>query len=389
MHNFNFFAEKSVSSYKKSDTGFILLVVILWGIGLVTLYLCSAAKGESGFGSSFYFVKRQLVSSLAGFVFFLLFSVMGMEKIRKIIPLIVIASIILCLLTFVPGIGVSRNGARRWIRMPYFSTFQPSEAIKFASVLYLANIFDKQEKLPAEEKNIAGAILGLVVFTLVIFAQSDFSTCFFVFFIGLLMFFAAGAKLKWFLPVAGLGLPVVCLMIFLEPYRMNRIIGFLAKDSHQQTYNFQMSNSIKAISNGGIFGQGFGSGMTKAVHVPEVQSDYVFAGWAEATGLFGVIIYIALLFYFIYKIFKISTSCGDYFAALASFGFGASIAFQSMLNIAVVGGVLPSTGIPLPFFSSGGSSMMCTLAMCGFIVNASRISDEYENEIYSVGDINL
>ena len=123
MHNFNFFAEKSVSSYKKSDTGFILLVMILWGIGLVTLYLCSAAKGESGFGSSFYFVKRQLVSSLAGLVFFLLFSVMGMEKIRKIIPFIVIASIILCLLTFVPGIGVSRNGARRWIRMPYFSTF--------------------------------------------------------------------------------------------------------------------------------------------------------------------------------------------------------------------------------------------------------------------------
>ncbi|MCR5171895.1 MAG: putative lipid II flippase FtsW [Treponema sp.] len=381
MSDFKFFADKPTSTYRKSDTTLVILTFLLWAVGIVTLYFCSSGYGTRAFNNPFHFVQRQLIASLVGFCAMIFLACLDVEKLRKILPIIVIGSVILCLLTFVPGIGVERKGARRWLRIPYFSTFQPSEAIKFAMVLYLANLFDKQEKLPEEEKSVFPAFLGLIIFTLIIFAQQDFSTGVFVLCVGLVMFYATGAKLAWFIPFAGLGLPAAALMILLKPYRVHRLTAFLAQDDYQQSYNYQIINAKKAITHGGFWGQGVGTGLTKITNVPEIQSDYVFAGWSEAMGLVGVAIYFVLLGLFAWRIIKVSLSCGNRFAAIACFGFGVTIVAQSILNIAVVGGALPSTGIPLPFFSSGGSSIIFTLAMCGFIINASGIekSDVYEN----------
>ncbi len=387
MNNFNFLAEKPGTAYRKSDTSIILMTILFWGMGIITLYFCSSGYGQRAYNNSFHFVQRQLLSSILGFGCLVFFACIDPEKLRKLLPYIVLGAIVLCVLTFIPGIGIERKGARRWLKIPYFSTFQPSEAIKFAMVLYLANLFDKQEKLPAEERSYLNAIVGLIFFTCLIFAQQDFSTGLFIFIIGLMMFFAAGAKLSWFIPVAGLGIPLAALMILLKPYRVNRLIGFLAQDSYQQTYNYQINNAKKAIVDGGFLGQGIGSGLTKLSSVPEVQCDYIFAGWTEAMGFAGVIIYLCLLAFFTYRVFKISMYCGNRFSAIASFGFGASIVAQSLLNIAVAGAVLPSTGIPLPFFSSGGSSEIFTLAMCGFLINASRIEHKDEIEL-SAGEIN-
>ena len=381
MHNFNFFAEKPSSSYRKSDSGLVILTMVMWGLGIITLYFCSAGYGQRGWQDPFHFVTRQFISSLFGFGLMFFLAIIDMEKLRKILPVIVFGSLFLCLLTFIPGIGISANGAKRWIRLPYFSSFQPSETAKFAMVLYLANLFDKQEKLPAEERSVLPAFLGLFVFTLVIFLQQDFSTGLFIFIIGLMLFFVTGARLSWFVPVAGLGIPAAGLMILLKPYRVNRLVGFLAQDDNLQTFNYQLNNAKKAISDGGLLGQGIGTGLTKINSIPEVQTDYVFAGWAEAHGLLGVIVYLLILGFFTYKIYKICMTCGNRFAAIASFGFGASIVTQSLLNIGVVAGALPSTGIPLPFFSSGGSSIIITLAMCGFLINASRIDKQDEIEI--------
>jgi cell division protein FtsW len=383
MSSFNFFAEKPSSSYRKSDSVLIILTFLLWGIGLVTLYFCSMNYGLKFFGNPFYFVQRQLMSSFVGLVLMLILAVMDVEKVRKLLPVIVFVSLILCLMTFIPGIGVERNGARRWIKIPYFSTFQPSEAVKFAMVLFLANLFDKQEKLPEEEKSVLPAFLGLIVFTVVIFAQQDFSTGLFVFVIGLMLFFITGAKLSWFIPFAGLGIPSAALMILLKPYRVNRLVGFFAQDSYGQSFNWQVNGAKRAITDGGFWGQGIGSGLTKLNGVPEIQSDYVFAGWAEAMGLLGVGLYIGILAVFTYRVYKICMTTGNRFASIATFGFGAAIVSQSLLNIAVVGGVLPSTGIPLPFFSSGGSSIIFTLAMCGFMINASKIEQTDETEFYA------
>ena len=382
MHNFNFFAEKPSSTYRKSDSHFLILVILLWGIGIVTLYFCSMTYGLRFHQNPFHSTQRQLVSSFIGLLFMIFFAVIDIKKLRNILPFIVLGSLFLCILTFIPGIGVERNGARRWIRIPYFSTFQPSEAIKFSMVLYLANLFDKQRNCLEEERSDFPAVIGLVVFGGIVFAQQDFSTGIFIIGSGLLLFFVSGVKLKMFIPLAGLAIPFFALFILLEPYRVNRIVGFLAPDSYEQTLNWQVNGAKRAIIDGGLFGQGIGTGLTKLGGVPEIQSDYIFAGWAEAMGLFGVAVYIAILSAFAYRVIKISLHCGNYFAALSSFGFGMMIVLQSLVNIGVAGGVLPSTGIPLPFFSSGGSSIIFTLAMCGFILNASRIEEGNEFEIF-------
>ncbi len=383
MHNFNFFAEKPDSIYRKSDSLFIVLVMLLWGIGMVTLQFCSANYGQRFFGNSFHFVQRQLISSLVGFVLLIFFAVADVEKLRKILPVIVLGSVVLSLLTFIPGIGVERNGARRWIKIPYFSTFQPSEALKFSMVLFLANLFDKQSKLPEEDRSVVPALVGLLVFSVIILCQQDLGTALFVMILGLSIFFVTGAKLLWFVPMAFLLIPFGLIFILTEPYRVNRIIGFIAQDSFAQSLNWQVNGSKRAITDGGLFGQGIGSGLTKLGGVPEIQSDYVFAGWAEAMGFFGVLIYLCILGLFLWRVYRICMTCGNRFASIASFGFGAVIVAQSLLNIAVVAGVVPTTGIPLPFFSSGGSSMMVTLAMCGFIINSSRIEQTDESVFFT------
>ena len=177
MHNYTFFTERPLQPYKKADTALIVMTMLLWGIGLVTLYICSSGFGQRAFGNSLHFVERQLISSAVGFVALFLFASLKLEAIRKMLPVIVFGAIILCLFTFIPGIGVERNGARRWLRIPYFSTFQPSEAIKFALVLFLANFFDKQEHVVLEEeKTVFPAFSGLLVFSGIVFAQQDFST---------------------------------------------------------------------------------------------------------------------------------------------------------------------------------------------------------------------
>ena len=381
-----FFAERPIETYKKADTALIVMILLLWGIGLATLYICSSGFGQRAFGNSLHFVERQLISSVVGFVALFFFASVKLDALRRMLPMIVFGSIVLCLFTFVPGIGVERNGARRWLRIPYFSTFQPSEAIKFALVLFLANFFDKQQHAVSDEdESVFPAFFGLLVFSGVVFAQQDFSTGLFVFLIGVLLFFVSGAKLSWVIPFSCLALPAVSLMVLLKPYRMDRILGYIRPESYVQTINYQTMAANRAISAGRFWGQGIGTGLTRINAIPEVQSDYVFAGWTEAMGLVGVVLYFALLALFAWRAFTCALTCDDRFGALASFGFTATIVLQSLVNIAVVGGVLPTTGIPLPFFSSGGSSIIFTLAMCGFLINTSRSGHSERNP----GDIGV
>ena len=389
VSRFNFFAERPVEKYKKADTALVVMTMLLWGVGIVTLYFCSSRYGQRQFGNSLHFVERQLISSAVGFVALFFFASLKLEAVRKLLPLIVFGSLILCLFTFIPGIGVERNGARRWIKIPYFSTFQPSEAIKFALVLFLANFFDKQERIVAEEeKTVFPAFFGLILFSGIVFAQQDFSTGMFIFLLGLVMFFVSGAKLSWFIPFSCLAIPAACLMILLNPFRVARLLGFIRPENYAQTFNYQTMSAFRAISAGGLWGQGLGTGLARINSIPEVQSDYVFAGWVEAMGLLGVVLYLAMLLLFAWRAYYCALTCSNRFGSLATFGIATCIVAQSLANIAVVGGVLPSTGIPLPFFSSGGSSIIFTLAMCGFMINASRFEnlEIVEDSEYGVGD---
>ena len=390
MGDYRFLPERSVVSYRKSDTSFIISVILMWGIGIFTLFVCSSSYAKAALDDSMYFVKRQLIASGVGFAGLLFFAICPADKQRKILPAMVFLTLVLCIMTFIPGLQYERNGARRWIKMPFF-TFQPSELLKFIIVIFLANYFDKYLRKDDfdEEKNVGPAVVILVLFVSIVFAQKDFSTGLFVLFIGLLMFYIAKVKMLWIIPFCILAVPAIILMILTEQYRVNRIAAFLNPDEYVQSFNFQSIASKKAVITGGFWGQGIGDGLEKLNNIPEVQSDYIFAGWTEAMGFIGVIFYFVLLIFFVSRVIIIVLTCPDRFSAFGTFGCTAVIFFQSLMNVSVVCGIVPTTGIPLPFFSNGGSSVIVTLCMCGFIINASRVDgDSFVKEGGSARNLN-
>lgn len=390
MGDYRFLPERSVVSYRKSDTSFIISVILMWGIGIFTLFVCSSSYAKAALDDSMYFVKRQLIASGVGFAGLLFFAICPADKQRKILPVMVFLTLVLCIMTFIPGLQYERNGARRWIKMPFF-TFQPSELLKFIIVIFLANYFDKYLRKDDfdEEKNVGPAVVILVLFVSIVFTQKDFSTGLFVLFIGLLMFYIAKVKMLWIIPFCILAVPAIILMILTEQYRVNRIAAFLNPDEYVQSFNFQSIASKKAVITGGFWGQGIGDGLEKLNNIPEVQSDYIFAGWTEAMGFIGVIFYFVLLIFFVSRAIIIALKCPDRFSAFGTFGCTAVIFFQSLMNVSVVCGIVPTTGIPLPFFSNGGSSIIVTLCMCGFIINASRVDgDSFVKEGGSARNLN-
>lgn len=389
MNQFTFYANKPSQNYNKIDIWLLGSMLFLWGLGIFTLYICSQNFALRAFGNPVYFVKRQLLCSAVGFIFFAGFVITDMKYVRKFVSVIVIFSFVLCILTFIPGISIIKNGARRWIRMPGNFTFQPSELVKFSLVLFLANYFDKQDKLlDEEEKTVFPCVIVLVLFAGIIFAQKDFSTGVFVTLIGILLFFVSGAKLVWIFPFALIAVPAAFLMITLNPYRLQRLIGWISPDEFSSSINYQSLNAKRAISAGGVWGSGIGAGLSKINSIPEVQADYIFAGWAESMGYVGVVLYFVLLAFFAYRGYKAAFNNPDKFTALSTFGCVSVIVFQSLVNTMVVCGLLPSTGINLPFFSLGGTSIVITLAMCGFIVNASRC-EKIDEKMSESDEINI
>ena len=319
----------------------------------------------------------------------------NMKFIRKCLPFIVTGVFILCVLTFIPGISIEKNGARRWIRLPFNFSLQSSEFVKFAVVLFIANLFDKQLKIQnPEDKNIFPCVLGMLLFILLVFLQKDFSTSAFIFAVCVLMFIVSGMKIAWLFPLMTILIPLVVFSILTESYRLDRIIGFLNPEEGQLDINFQSNRAKMAISAGGIWGEGIGVGIRESIKIPEVHADYIFACWAEAMGFIWVLIYFILLGFFAFRGYKAAWENDDAFSSYACFGCVSMILFQSLMNCGVVCGLFPSTGIPLPFFSSGGSSIIVTLCMCGFILNVSRNNNEErpkisEDTYVQVNDINL
>ena len=376
------FAEKSYSS-QGVDTGFVVSVILLLGLGLITLYASSVSYATRVFGDSFYFVKRQLVSAGLGLILLVVSSIINLNFVRKILPIIFFGTIILCFMTFLPFVGVERNGARRWIKLPLLGTFQPSEIAKLTIILFLANFFDKKHDVLKDSGfNIGQAVVGLFFTVLIVFLQDDFSTAFFIMLVGLLMFFVAGIKLGWFLGFCVFSLPIIVLFIFTESYRVKRLIAFFNPEQYSHGVNYQINASRRAISSGGFLGEGFGSGLKRVSGIPEVQADFIFAGWSEAMGFLGVILFFVLIIYFAWRGYKIAFKCEDRFRSYVAFGIVTSIVLQTLLNCGVVCGALPATGIPLPFFSSGGSSLIITLLMCGVVINISKF-DNNNLELYN------
>lgn len=348
-------------------------VVLLLGLGLVTLYSGSSGFAERFFGNALYFVGKQALFVLIGLVAFLLAIWIPLDFLRKQMHVLVLGTIILCILTFFPFIGLTRNGAARWITLGPVS-FQPSELVKLVLPIYLAHLFTKkQERMDDISNTLLPPVIITVLFCALIYLQNDFSTAAFIALVSFVLFFLSGVKLRHFFLVLVLTVPLMFLLVFTREYRVMRLMSYLHPGSDPLGAGYQVNASIQTIASGGIWGKGLGLGTRKIASVPEVHSDFIFSAFCEESGFVGVVLYLAVLGFFAWRVYRSVWLGGDAFRRLLACGLGSTIILQSLMNLGVVVGLLPATGIPLPFFSAGGSSLLVTLVMAGLLVNASAI----------------
>lgn len=358
---------------------FILVTVLLIGIGFTVLYSGSLSYGERFFNDPFYFVKRQGFNLVIGLVAMIVCGLIDMDTLRKMLPTVLIASFVLIIMPFIPWTRSVQHDSARWIKI-FGVKFQPSEFIKLTVVIFLANFFDKkQERI--DEPLIAifppFIVCGLLIF--LVYLEPDFSTAMFLIFIVCLMFFIAGVGIGWFLKGLIVFIPIAAIMILSKAYRLKRMLAFFFPENDPLGDSYQVNAALKAISSGGLLGTGLGAGIQKISSVPEIYSDFIFVVWAEEMGFVGVVAYFILLAVFAFLGFKIALQAEDNFKKFLCFGSVATVVFQSLLNAAVVSRLAPATGIPMPFFSYGGSSLITTLCFCGFIINVSRRKSEVVN----------
>ncbi|MDR1362535.1 MAG: putative lipid II flippase FtsW [Spirochaetaceae bacterium] len=355
------------------DHTLIVCVVLLTGVGLVSLYSASYAFAELWFqGDRWHFVFSQSIRAVVGFILFFIAANINMETLRSSIMFLVIAAAVLCALTFVPGIGMNINGASRWIGAGGFS-FQPSELVKLVLPLYLAHIFDKKkDNLKSFSSGILPPVVVTALFFGLILSQNNFSTAVFIAANALIIFFLAGVGIGFFVGAAMIILPVTFLLVLLEEHRLRRLISFIWPDWEPLGAGYQVQASILTISSGGFWGKGLGQGTRKIVSVPEVHSDFIFSAYSEEGGFIGVALFILAFAVFAWRGYRAALKADSAFKRLAACGLVTAIFTQMLLNIAVVSGAAPATGVPLPFFSAGGSSLLVSLVMSGFIVNISR-----------------
>ncbi len=285
---------------------------------------------------------------------------------------IYIACILLLIALFIPGVGLVRGGANSWIGVGAFS-IQPSEFMKLGLILLFAKILPKkQHDLPFLFKGFF-PMLGLIVFPFgLIMLQPDLGTGLVLVLTGMLLLFISGAKISHFVNLAVIGLVALAGLIISAPYRINRIEAFLNPWEDPLGDGFQIIQSLYAIGPGGLMGLGFGNSMQKYFYLPEPQTDFIFAVIAEELGLIGGAFILFLFFVVVWRGILIAIHSQDLSASLIAFGITSMIMVQVMINISVVIGLIPVTGITLPLLSYGGSSLTLTLVSIGILLNISR-----------------
>ena len=376
---------------RRPDHILIATVFLLTGWGLVTLYSSSYAQALRFFNDGNHFISRQTFLAAAGILLFLFFSRLNLVLFRKLIPVMLLGTFILCCLTFVPGIGIEKNGATRWIGfgtnpknpLDKFITLQPSEFIKICLPFYLANTLTKKgDQMNSFIKGILTPTVVIGLFFFIVYKQNNFSTAVFIVINCLVIFFLAGVQYRWFAGALALFIPLAAFMILTETHRLIRVLSFLnPSQADPRGAGYQIHSSLRAIGSGGFWGKGLGQGTWKVAGIPEVHSDFIFAAFAEEVGLLGVILFLGLFTVFAVRGYLGALRNDDGFSRLLGLGLVTMIVSQVLLNLAVVAGLVPTTGLPLPFFSAGGTYITIILIMAGFIVNITRSSGAFAGGI--------
>lgn len=354
------------------DYTLIFTTFILVIIGLVMLTSASSDLGQVKFGDSYYYIKHQLLYGLSlGLVGFLVASKFYYRNYQTLAPILFFGSLILLILIFTP-LGIHSGGSIRWISLGPI-TFQPAEVLKLTFIMYLASWLSNKV---ARTQSIGGGlipfilILGIVILPLVL--QPSTSSAAILAGIALVMYFASGAKISYLGSTLALGLVAFLTIAYITPYRWERITSFINKEEDTRTSSYQLTQALIAIGSGGLTGVGFGKSTTKIHYLPQPIDDSIFAVIAEELGFIGAAFLTILFIILSLRGFILAKKISDSFGKLLLVGFGSLIASQSFLHIGSISGLIPLTGLPLPYISYGGTALAIFMTISGIMVNVSK-----------------
>ncbi len=358
---------------KTGEVDFLLFmtIMILVSIGVIMVFSASYPSSLKK-GDGMYYLRKQGMWWALGLTAMIIIQNIDYHKYKRYTKVIMIFTVILLLAVFLP-IFKPVNGARRWISFPGFS-LQPSELAKYVVILFMAqSIENKGSKMKSFWQGVVPFLLVSGFFAALVLAEKNLSIASVIMIVTLLVLFTAGCDIKHIILVVGLVVALGVVGILIEPFRLKRISSFMNPWADPQGSSYQLIQSLLALGAGGISGVGLGlSRQTTYTLLPEPHNDFIFAVIGEETGLVGCLFIIGLFIFFVFRGLRIASKAPDIYGTMLSVGITGIIAIQALINIAVVTGTMPVTGVPLPFISYGGSSLVVNMAAMGILLNISR-----------------
>lgn len=354
------------------DTLLFAAVASLVAIGLVMIFSASSAQAYAETHDTAFYVKHQVIYLVVGLLLAVGVYHIDYRKLRAAAPYVLVLSIIGLVAVLVPHVGVVVNGARRWIGAGAIS-LQPSEFAKVGIVVYLAAALSTRgDRITSLSKGLFPLCVPVVLAAMLVLLEPDMGTASLVVFTAFAMFFAAGARVEHLLMIVFVTVPPVVLTILTSPYKRARIFAFIDPWKDAQNTGFHIVQSLLALGSGGLMGVGLGESRAKFFYLPEQYTDFIFSILGEELGLAGTIAVIVLFIVFAYRSIRIAVAAPDRFGFFLASGCTAMIVIQAFVNIGVVTSSWPVTGVPLPFISFGGSSLIVSLVAVALIINVGR-----------------
>lgn len=359
-------AKKFLKQEKRQDFLWLLAVFFLCAFGLLMVYDASSVSAETTFGDKYYFLKEQAKWLALGIGGFFLASVFDYRQLYKLSPILILGTIFLLGAVFFPGLGVKAYGASRWLDLRLF-ILQPAELAKLSLVIYLSAWFSQKEKGRFWAFSLlCGLVLGLIII------QPDMGTAVVLAATSLILYFLSGAPFSHFLFLIPPLLIVGFALIKIAPYRFQRWVTFLNPQTDPLGVSYQLRQILIALGSGGLFGLGLGQSRQKYEYLPEAMTDSIFAVIGEELGFIGAGVLILIFLFIFWQGFKISQKAPDNFGKLLAAGITSWLGVQTLVNLSSMVALIPLTGVPLPFISYGGSSLVMALLGIGILYNISR-----------------
>ncbi|HOP63766.1 MAG TPA: putative lipid II flippase FtsW [Spirochaetota bacterium] len=361
------------------DLALFAAIFALAGIGLAMSYSASAVYAYRVFGDSFYFLKRQAVWFLVGFAALMIFQSIDYREYVKHTRIMLGAAFILLILVLIPGVGSAAKGSSRWLSLGFVGV-QPSEFAKVICVIYLVKIYSSGARVNHVMQLLIPMLVIALIFVLVML-QPDFGTAMDLLLVSVFIIFVSGFPLTYIIFLFILSIPMFYLLIYQVSYRWDRVLAYIDPWSDRYGIGYHVIQSFTAFKKGGLLGVGLGFGTQKITRLPEPHTDFIFAVIGEEAGLIGTVSLVLLFCFVFWRGILIALGAPDGFGKLLAVGLSLLIVVQAFVNMGVVSGSLPTTGIPLPFISYGGSSLLTSMIASGILLNISRYREAAFREV--------